>query len=100
MTNIEFFKIIETGISVVDFYADWCNPCKGQTIIFNYLKEEFKNNNINFLKIDVDDNNFDITTDFEIKSIPTIIIFKDGKETNRSIGLTNADTIWKMIKKS
>jgi len=100
MNDIEFFEIIETGITVVDFYANWCNPCKGQTIVFNYLKEEFKKNNIKVLKINVEDKNLNIITDFEIKNIPTIIIFKDGEEINRSIGLTNADTIWKMIKKS
>lgn len=97
MNSIKFFETIETGITVVDFYADWCNPCKGQTIVFNYLKEEFKKNNIKFLKIDVEDKNLNIATDFEIRNIPTIIIFKDGEEIDRTVGLTNADTILEII---
>jgi len=95
----KFLEIIDQGITIVDFFADWCAPCKGQTAVFNYLK---KNNNIKdvkFLKFNVENDDREVSNDFEIESIPTLIVFKNGQEEFRFIGITGADMLMKVIKK-
>jgi thioredoxin 1 len=70
-------------ISVVDFWAEWCGPCKHQGPIFERLAEEFSS--AGFYKANVDKNR-DLARHHGITGIPTIIIFNDGKEINRVNG--------------
>ena len=77
---------------LVDFYADWCGPCKMLSPIMDEISEE---NTV--YKINVD-NDQDLAVQFGIMSIPCVIAFKEGKEINRIVGLTNKDAILKMIK--
>jgi thioredoxin 1 len=95
----EFFDFIDQGITVVDFFAAWCAPCKGQTVVFNYLKKDSNFEDVQFLKFDVDNDDREVSNDFEIESIPTLIIFKDGQEEFRFIGVTGADVLMKAIKR-
>ena len=94
----EFFETIDKGITIVDFFADWCAPCKGQTVVFNHLKKNNDFNDVKFIKFDVG-NDKEVPNDFGIRSIPTIIIFKNGKEKFRFVGVTGADELTKVIKK-
>ncbi len=93
--NSEEFKslVLESKEPVlVDFYADWCGPCKMLSPIMDEISEE---NTV--YKINVD-NDQDLAIQFGIMSIPCVIAFKEGKEINRIVGLTNKDAILKMIK--
>ena len=77
--------VLEATLPVlVDFYADWCGPCKMFGPIFENAKES--HDNIKFCKFNVDDDTLDISKDFGVMSIPTVIVFKDGKEIKRNIG--------------
>ncbi|MDD5865722.1 MAG: thioredoxin family protein [bacterium] len=82
----DFYEIIKEGPIIVDFYADWCGPCK---MLLPVLDE------IDFatiLKVNVD--NFpDIAKRFGIMSIPTLLFFKNGLEQNREIGYRGLDEI-------
>ncbi len=101
MNTKEFFKIIDKDITIVDFYAVWCAPCKGQSIVITYMEKEFQKKNIKdikFIQFDVD-KNIDVASNFEIRNIPTIIIFKDGEEQLRFIGITNNETLTSAIQK-
>lgn len=98
MNKKEFFENIDEGITVVDFFADWCLPCKGQTAVFNYLKKEGDLDGVKFIKFDVE-NGSDVANDFVIQSIPTIIIFKGGQEKFRFVGVTGSEELMRMIKK-
>ena len=71
----EFDQIITSGITLVDFYADWCGPCKMLSPIIEKLDNEFPN--IEFIKVNVDDN-MDLADRYSIMSIPIVYIFKDG----------------------
>lgn len=70
---------------LVDFYADWCGPCKIQTRILEGLGEEFDKAKI--LKVNVDDES-DLAAEFDVQSIPTLIVFKDGKLDKKVTGVT------------
>ncbi|HHZ11470.1 MAG TPA: thioredoxin [Acholeplasmataceae bacterium] len=84
ITGEEFAK--ETaGTVLVDFYADWCGPCKMVSPIVDELSEE--NAEIGFKKVNVDDDP-DLAMRYNVRSIPTLILFKDGVEVDRVIGFT------------
>jgi thioredoxin 1 len=77
------FNETKTGMVLVDFYADWCGPCKMVSPIVDSLSEEI--NDVKFQKINVDEENA-IAAKYNVRSIPTLIIFKDGKEVDRVVG--------------
>ncbi len=72
-------NMVKAGTAVVDFYAPWCGPCKGLAPKLHNLAKE--RTDVTFIKVNVD--NF---PDFGIRSMPTIIIYKDGKEFKRIVG--------------
>lgn len=89
----DFDKLIEEE-AVVDFYATWCGPCK----MFGPVFEEVATNmDINFVKIDVDKNS-DIAREYGVMTIPTVILFKDGKEVKRNIGFMSNDELTEFLK--
>ena len=69
---------------VVDFYADWCSPCKQLAPIVEALAKE--NPKLKVCKLDIDENR-DIYVKYKVRGIPTLIFFKEGKEVDRIIGL-------------
>lgn len=77
---------------LVDFYADWCGPCKMLAPIMDEISEEYT-----VYKINVD-NEDELAFQYGIMSIPCIIAFKDGKEIDRSVGLTDKETLLNMLK--
>ena len=79
---------------VVDFYADWCGPCKMMAPIIDELSTE--NDNIKVCKVNVD-NAQDLAIKYNIMSIPTIIIFKKGNVHKKFIGVIGKDEILKEI---
>lgn len=85
----DFKDIISKGTWIVDFYADWCGPCK-------MLGSVLETTDYNILKVNTD--NFqDLSFSFGVMSIPTLIIFKDGKETNKSIGFISKEELDKIM---
>ena len=79
---------------VVDFYADWCGPCKMMAPIIDELADE--NGNIKVGKVNVDDSQ-DLAVNYGIMSIPTIIIFKNGNVYKKFIGVVSKQDILKEI---
>ncbi len=91
--NIHNFQneIIEnTGIALVDFYADWCGPCKMLSPIIDEIAEE--RTDITVGKVNVDENN-SLAAKYNVMSIPTMIIFKNGKEQARVVGVRPKEDI-------
>lgn len=84
-------EVINSQIPVVaDFYADWCGPCKMLRPILDEIAEERED--IKVVSINID-NERELADEFDISSIPCVILFKDGVEVNRSIGLVPKDAI-------
>jgi len=79
-----FKKMTKAGKSVVDFYADWCGPCQMMKPMFEKVSKEVKG--INFFKANVDESP-EIASLYAVRSIPTIVFMKDGKEVERVLGV-------------
>lgn len=89
-------KVLEAkGKVLVDFYADWCGPCKMQAPINEELSNEMKN--VAFFKLNVDEES-DIASEYGIMSIPTMIIFENGKAIKTFVGLTAKETLKEALK--
>lgn len=87
-----FNKIIEKGIWLVDFSATWCGPCR---MLEPVLEEFGKDNQV--LKVDID--KFQgLTNEFGIMSVPTLVVFKDGKLVTRDVGYRNIEQLKELVK--
>lgn len=94
-----FESAVEGGeVVVVDFYADWCGPCKVVAPIMEQLSSEY-NGRVKFTKLDVD-NSPDIANKFGIMSIPTLIVFKKGKPVERFVGAAPAQYYRDLIERA
>lgn len=80
---------------VVDFYAEWCMPCLMMAPVLEELAGKFKT--IKFVKINIDENS-QLSSRFNISSIPCLIIFKNGKEADRIIGALPQEVLEEKIK--
>ena len=83
ITSESFEESISKGVSVIDFWAEWCGPCKMLTPILEELDQEMEN--VSFYKVDADANT-DLAVKLQITSIPTIIVYKDGEIIGRNQG--------------
>jgi len=82
-TSFKADVLDKKGIVFVDFYADWCGPCKMTGPILEQLADEHKE--ITFYKVNVDENN-DLASQYSVFSIPTFVIFKDGQVVSQFSG--------------
>ena len=78
-----FNEQIKEGVVLVDFFATWCGPCKMQAPVLEELKED--RSDVKVVKIDVDQET-EIARLYGVMSIPTLILFKDGKEVAKNVG--------------
>lgn len=93
--NFEKEVLNSNKTTIVDFYADWCMPCKAMSPIVDEIAEE--KSDIKVCKINVDEAQ-DIASNYNIMSIPTIIVFKNGKIINKTIGVTSKGNILNLLK--
>lgn len=82
MTSQELQNQLESGKVLVDFYADWCGPCKIMEPVVRKVSEK---HDLDLLKVDVDDSR-ELAEEYSIRSIPTVILFDDGEEIGRAVG--------------
>lgn len=94
----KFEEMINNGKpSIIDFYADWCAPCKIQAPIIDELKQELAGK-VNVIKVDVDSNS-EIAQDFNVVSIPTIVILQDGKKVWKEVGVQSKEILLDAVNK-
>lgn len=92
----KFKNIINSSRPVlVDFYADWCGPCKQMAPILKQVKEEFREQ-VKIIKVDVDKNT-NIASKYQIRSIPTLMIFKDGEAKWTGMGVRTVNEIKALV---
>jgi thioredoxin 1 len=85
LSDDNFKEVTGKGVSLVDFHADWCGPCKVQGPIVNELADEI-NDKANICKLDIDKNQKTAQM-LGIQSIPTLIVFLDGKPVQKLVGV-------------
>lgn len=95
LSDDNFNDTISKGITLVDFYADWCGPCKRIAPVIEELAGEL-HGKATIAKLDVEKAQ-QTTASFQVMSIPTIILFKDGKEIKRIVGLTDKENLKRLI---
>lgn len=93
--DTEYETIIKDGKVVIDCYAPWCGPCKMISPIIDELAEKLKETK--FYKINVDDAE-KITTEFEIMSIPTILIFENGELKDKIVGFRSKSELEELFR--
>ncbi len=92
ITDSNFAEMLASGKPlVVDFWAEWCGPCRAITPIITELAAEY-GDKVNIGKCNVDENS-DLPVKFGIRSIPTIIFFKGGALADKHIGVTTKETL-------
>lgn len=95
--NFKQNVIEQKGIAVVDFWAQWCGPCRKLTPLLEQIQNEFKNE-IKIFKIDAD-KNINTSKEYGISSLPSILIFKDGEVKEIMAGMMQKSAIISNIKK-
>lgn len=91
VNGVYFERLIGTGVTLVDFNAPWCAPCRIQSPIISQLSEKFKGRAA-IVEINVDENQRQALK-LGITSIPTLILFKNGREMRRLVGLQSAEDL-------
>ena len=97
-TTQDFENAVKNGTTLVDFYAPWCAPCKAQSPIIHKLAEKFEGK-VSVNELNVDENQ-DVAVKLGVQSIPTLILFKNGKEVQRFVGLQSESTLSETLEKN
>ncbi len=93
LKNGNFEEEIQSEIILVDFYADWCGPCRALGEILETIED------VNILKVNVDEHQ-NLAMEFGVMSIPTMILFKNGKEVAKQIGALPKSELTKWIQEN
>ena len=88
----DFNSLIKEGLTIVDFYAEWCGPCKMMGPVLETLE------NVNVIKVNVDSNE-ELSTEYRIMSIPTLVFFKDGEKKEEVVGFHSKEQIEEILGK-
>lgn len=97
LTTADFDEKTKTGSVLVDFWAEWCGPCKAAGPIIEELSDTYAGKVV-IAKVDVDAN-ADLSGKHGVMSIPTVILFKDGVEVGRQVGFAGKQGYLDLLKK-
>lgn len=100
--NKDNFKLeIEnfSGLVLVEFFAPWCGPCQLMAPIIEEIIKENKDNNLKIGKLNIDENQ-EIAAQYNVMSIPTFIVFKNGKVVDQKVGYSSKEDIEQLIIKN
>lgn len=95
LTDSNFDQEIKKGVTLVDFHANWCGPCRMLAPVLEQVEKEVQGK-AEIGKVDIDEAQ-KVASNFQITSVPTLILFKDGKEVNRLVGLRNAAAVKEFV---
>lgn len=93
-----FSKEIEKGVTLVDFFAEWCGPCRMLAPVVEEVAQNLKGKAF-FAKVDID-KQVKLAIQYQVTSIPTLILFKDGEEIDRIVGLRDEKALTEFVEKA
>lgn len=93
--NSDFTDVLNSKLAVVDFSAVWCGPCQMLAPIMEELSDEM-DGEVDFFSADVDENR-DLAYQFDIQSIPAIVVFANGEEVTRTVGFKPKEELKELI---
>lgn len=96
INDAEFSQAIATGVTLVDFWAPWCGPCKALSPVLEEVAKEL-GDKVSIVKINID-NDAEVAGQFGIMSIPTLLLFKDGQKVNQKVGALPKAALIEFIK--
>ena len=94
----DFDAAVSGGITLVDFWAPWCAPCKAMGPVFGELADSLEDQ-VTLAKVDVNENP-GLATKFRVQSIPLLVLLKDGQEIDRVVGVHSASALHEMIQRA
>jgi thioredoxin 1 len=98
VTDKTFHEETKEGLVLIDFWATWCSPCRAQAPILEQLAEEYDETELKIVKMDVDEN--PVTPfGFNILSIPTLLLTKNGEVVERLVGVHSKEQLKKVVEK-
>ena len=98
LSNQKLEDVLTEEITIVDFFANWCGPCKMQAPVFDALAEELEGK-VKFGKVDVDEEAA-LALKYGIMNIPTLVVMNKGEFRNKAVGLQNKESILSLLEKS
>ncbi|HDC9545005.1 TPA: thioredoxin [Staphylococcus aureus] len=97
VTDADFDSKVESGVQLVDFWATWCGPCKMIAPVLEELAADYEGK-ADILKLDVDENP-STAVKYEVMSIPTLIVFKDGQPVDKVVGFQPKENLAEVLDK-
>ncbi|HCX2424212.1 TPA: thioredoxin [Staphylococcus aureus] len=97
VTDADFDSKVESGVQLVDFWATWCGPCKMIAPVLEELAADYEGK-ADILKLDVDENP-STAAKYEVMSIPTLIVFKDGQPVDKGVGFQPKENLAEVLDK-
>ncbi len=95
LTSENFDSVISQGLTLVDFWAEWCGPCKMMNPVLEEIAKEY-DGKVTVGKVNVD-NEGELAVKFNVSSIPTLLLIKDGEVQNQFVGVTSKGDLKKAI---
>lgn len=95
LTEKNFDSVVGSGVTLVDFWATWCGPCKMQGPIIDQLGDKYQGK-FTVAKLDVDQNP-SIAARYGVMSIPTLIVYREGEEVTRRVGVQSLQELETML---
>lgn len=97
VTDADFDSKVESGVQLVDFWATWCGACKMIAPVLEELAADYEGK-ADILKLDVDENP-STAAKYEVMSIPTLIVFKDGQPVDKVVGFQPKENLAEVLDK-
>ena len=91
LEDSNFEEVIKSGVTLVDFFAEWCGPCRTIAPVLEEVAKHLSGQ-VQFGKLDIEKSHMTAKS-YHVTSVPTLILYKDGKEVNRLVGLRDAAAI-------
>ena len=96
ITDVQYDEVISKGVVVIDFFANWCGPCKMLAPVLEEVSEEYAGK-VNFFNVDVDENP-DLAMQYKIMNIPALVVLKKGEKVDTQVGFAPKENIVEFIK--